>query len=84
MSALSGLGAKGEKSKGKFTSININNIYRGTSQAPQKATGRTIVLLVELFLKIGQLLSTGIDLICCVLIVCQPVRLCLPDKTLGY
>ena len=40
MSALSGLGAKGEKGKGKFTSININNIYKGTSASTQKSTGR--------------------------------------------
>lgn len=40
MSALSGLGAKGEKGKGKFTSININNIYKGTSASTQKSTGK--------------------------------------------
>ncbi|XP_052823701.1 protein PRRC2C isoform X3 [Octopus bimaculoides] len=38
MSSLSGLGNKGEKGKGKFTSININNIYKGKSVETQKST----------------------------------------------
>ena len=40
MSTISGIGAKGEKAKNKFTSININNIYKGTSTAPQKQAGK--------------------------------------------
>ena len=35
MSALSGLGNKGERNKGKFASININTIYKGTPAASQ-------------------------------------------------
>ena len=42
MSSLSGLGNKGEKGKGKFTSININNIYKGKSVETQKSTGKCL------------------------------------------
>ncbi|XP_041368189.1 protein PRRC2C-like isoform X2 [Gigantopelta aegis] len=41
MSSVSGLGSKGEKGKGKFTSININNIYKGKSvETPQAKVTR--------------------------------------------
>ncbi|XP_013402281.1 protein PRRC2C-like isoform X2 [Lingula anatina] len=38
MSTLSGLGSKGEKSKSKFTSININTIYKGKTVETQKTS----------------------------------------------
>ena len=38
--SYSGLGSKGDKpAKGKFTSININNLYRGKSVETPKAAG---------------------------------------------
>ncbi|KAJ8300218.1 hypothetical protein KUTeg_021737 [Tegillarca granosa] len=36
MSSFSGLGGKSDKGKGKYTSININNIYQGKSAPTQK------------------------------------------------
>ncbi|XP_025111993.1 protein PRRC2A-like isoform X2 [Pomacea canaliculata] len=38
MSTISGLGSKGEKSKGKFKAIDINNLYKGKSVETQKST----------------------------------------------
>lgn len=40
MSTISGLGSKGEKSKGKFKAIDINNLYKGKSVETQKSTGK--------------------------------------------
>jgi len=39
MSSFPGLGNKADKSKGKFTAININNIYKGKSVEQQKTPG---------------------------------------------
>ena len=39
-SSISGLGNKVDnKNRGKFKTIDINNVYKGTSVAPQKTTG---------------------------------------------
>ena len=46
MSYSAGLGSKGDKpAKGKFTSININNLYRGKSVETPKAAGSCIKYL---------------------------------------
>ena len=40
MSSISGLAAsKTDKNKAKFKTIDINNVYKGTSVGPPKATG---------------------------------------------
>jgi len=40
MSTLSGIASKGDKSKAKFKTIDINNVYKGTSVGPQKTAGK--------------------------------------------
>ena len=42
MSTLSGIASKGDKSKAKFKTIDINNVYKGTSVAPQKTAGKLV------------------------------------------
>jgi len=42
MSTLSGIAGKGDKSKAKFKTIDINNVYKGTSVAPQKTAGKPV------------------------------------------
>ena len=42
MSALSGLGSKGEKPKNKYQAFNINNIYKGKTVETQKTTGKEV------------------------------------------
>lgn len=44
MSAISGIGSKGEKNKSKYKSIDINTLYKGKSVETQKATGEFISL----------------------------------------
>ena len=39
MSTLSGIAGKGDRSKAKFKALDINNVYKGTSVAPQKTAG---------------------------------------------
>jgi len=46
MSALSGIAGKGDKSKAKFKTIDINNVYKGTSVGPQKTAGKLYALLM--------------------------------------
>jgi len=40
MSTLSGIASKGDKSKAKFKTIDINTVYKGTSVGPQRTAGR--------------------------------------------
>jgi len=47
MSTLSGIASKGDKSKAKFKTIDINNVYKGTSVAPQKTAGKLMYMLVD-------------------------------------
>ena len=47
MSTLSGIAGKGDKSKAKFKTIDINNVYKGTSVGPQKTTGKLVNLVVD-------------------------------------
>ncbi len=49
MSTLSGLGNKAEKSKGKYTAININNIYKGTSVPTQKQPGKFTYSVINVY-----------------------------------
>lgn len=49
MSALSGIAGKGDKSKSKFKTIDINNVYKGTSVGPQKTAGKPVCILVTKF-----------------------------------
>jgi len=44
MSALSGIASKGDKSKAKFKTIDINTVYRGTSVGPQKTAGKAVLV----------------------------------------
>lgn len=40
MSSFPGLGNKADKNKGKYTTININNIFKGKSVEQQKTPGK--------------------------------------------
>jgi len=44
MSALSGIASKGDKSKAKFKTIDINTVYKGTSVGPQKTAGKAALV----------------------------------------
>lgn len=44
MSSFSGIGGKNDKSKGKFTAINLNNYFQGKPTAPAKNTGKNSLL----------------------------------------
>jgi len=47
MSTLSsGPGNKVDKSKGKFKTIDINTVYKGSSVAPPRASGRQIYIYI--------------------------------------
>jgi len=46
MSTVSGIASKGDKSKAKFKTIDINNVYKGTSVGPQKTAGKLVYILV--------------------------------------
>ena len=50
MSSISGLGAKGEKNKGKFKSIDINTLYKGKSVETQKSAGKCAFSCFRFFL----------------------------------
>ena len=39
MSSFSGIGGKNDKSKGKFSSYNINQYFQGKSTTQQKSSG---------------------------------------------
>jgi len=41
MSSISGIAAnKADKNKAKFKTIDINNVYKGTSVGPSRTTGK--------------------------------------------
>jgi len=58
MSTLSGIASKGDKSKAKFKTIDINNVYKGTSIAPQKTAGKLVYDIVYLLIMFHTALVT--------------------------